>query len=71
MQFNVGSVDRSIRLVVGTVLIVLPFLGMVSWFETSWLRYASVLIGLVLVVTAALRFCPAYGLFGFRTSPRN
>jgi len=71
MRTNVGSVDRYIRFAVGVILVVLPFSGLVSWFDTPWLKYASVLIGLILTITAALRFCPAYGLLGFRTSPRN
>ncbi|HPG41781.1 MAG TPA: DUF2892 domain-containing protein [bacterium] len=50
MTKNIGSKDRMIRLVVGVLLIVIGI------FTNSWLD----LIGVLLVVTALIRFCPLY-----------
>jgi hypothetical protein len=66
MAANVGNADRLIRIILGLVLVALPFL-------TSWAVWASPLaqfglpiIGAVLIVTALVRFCPLYRLFGLR-----
>jgi predicted phage tail protein len=67
---NLGSVDRAIRMIVGVVLIVLPFVMqgegpvMSAMGGFAWLSF---LVGAVLVLTALFRFCPAYMLFGIRT----
>lgn len=63
MSVNVGSADRLIRIVVGLVLIVLPFVS--AWGTLGTI--VSAVIGAVLVVTALVRFCPAYRLLGIRT----
>ena len=60
MQFttNVGSLDRIIRINLGVVLIGFTLLGAIgAW---GW-------IGVVPLVTAFLKFCPAYAIFGLRT----
>lgn len=61
MSANIGSRDRTIRLVLGIVLIVLGI-----WLRGFWLL--AVLVGAVLVVTGLVRVCPAYTLLGFRTN---
>ncbi|MFB2553466.1 YgaP family membrane protein [Ensifer soli] len=67
---NFGSMDRVIRLVLGLCLMALPF--MTSWLASlGYLRVAISAIGLVLIVTGIIRFCPAYTLFGIRTCKLN
>jgi len=69
---NVGGVDRILRFIVGIVLILVPFLapsfpalaGLGGW---AWLIGA---VGLVMLLTAIFRFCPAYSVFGIRTCER-
>jgi hypothetical protein len=58
MTTNIGTVDRLLRLGLGIVLIALSLFGVIGLW--GWL-------GLVLVGTAFLKFCPAYALFGFKT----
>ncbi|MGE4295164.1 MAG: DUF2892 domain-containing protein [Campylobacterales bacterium] len=55
MSCNVGGLDRIIRLVVGLVLIVSTLLSAGTSF--SWLL---MLIGIILIATAAIGFCPLY-----------
>ena len=62
MNANVGTADRVIRAIVGLVLLSAIFVldGKERWFG---------LIGLVPLLTAAVRFCPLYTVFGIRTCP--
>jgi len=55
---NVGSADRIIRIILGVVLIALTLTGTIGVW--GW-------IGVVPLVTAFLKFCPAYAIFGLRT----
>lgn len=66
MPCNVGTADRAVRLIVGTVLVLLPLLTAFA-AGTPWLRWVSLAAGLVLLATAAMRFCPLYTLLGVRT----
>lgn len=60
MKTNVGGIDRILRIVIGLVLIGLTLSGTIgAW---GWL-------GLVLVATAAIGFCPLYPLLGMNTCP--
>lgn len=64
MIANVGSVDRLIRAVLGVVLILLPYMTTFGMWASPVARIGIPIIGLVLVVTALLRFCPLYRLIG-------
>ena len=55
---NIGTTDRLVRIVAGLALIALALMGQIGIW--GWL-------GLVLLGTAFLKFCPAYTLFGIRT----
>ena len=63
MTPNVGSADRMIRIVLGLALLSLL---VVIEGNARWLG----LIGLVPIVTAFVRWCPAYRLLGLSTCPR-
>lgn len=67
MSVNVGTIDRSLRAVLGLVLLVLPFVSGLALFTATWATAVSVIAGLVMLGTAAMRFCPMYTLFGIRT----
>jgi hypothetical protein len=62
MAANVGGIDRTLRIVVGIVVLALLFV-----LEGN-ARYLG-LVGLVLVATGLFRFCPAYTLLGINTCP--
>ena len=64
MTVNVGTPDRIARLLLGMVLVLLPFVSGLALFASAVWFWGSVAVGLVLIVTGALRFCPAYGLIG-------
>jgi hypothetical protein len=60
MTPNVGTIDRSIRIVAGIALIVLAALGKIGVWGY---------IGIVPLATGIFRFCPAYRLIGLTTCP--
>lgn len=60
MSRNEGLVDRSVRIVLGLVLLALVFVGP----QTAWGW-----IGLVPLLTGIVGICPVYSLFGIRTCP--
>lgn len=60
MKSNVGGIDRILRIVVGVVLIALAATGTVGWW--GWL-------GVILLATGLVRFCPLYPLLGLSTCP--
>jgi hypothetical protein len=62
MNTNVGSIDRMVRVVLGVVLLSAVFFleGSLRWFG---------LIGLVLLLTAAVGLCPIYKVLGINTCP--
>ena len=64
---NLGKVDRLIRFVVAILLISAPYLvDMANWNNPA-MRWGVPMVGVVLVLTALLRCCPIYRLFGVNT----
>ncbi len=61
MQCNVGKKDKIIRFILG--------LALAAWgiISQNWLGA----IGLVLIITAMVRFCPAYALIGVNTDKKQ
>lgn len=62
MTRNVGSIDRTLRILVGLALVSLVFIGP----QTLW-----GLVGLVPLMTGLVGTCPAYSLLGIDTCPRT
>ncbi|MEN9316010.1 MAG: hypothetical protein RIS35_2403 [Pseudomonadota bacterium] len=63
MKPNVGNVDRLLRALTGVILIGLSAtdsIGLRGW-----------IVGLIALVTAIVRFCPACTLIGMNTCPRD
>ncbi|MDP5085646.1 MAG: DUF2892 domain-containing protein [Yoonia sp.] len=67
MTTNVGTIDRVFRLVLGIVLLAAPFVSGMALFQSGPATIVSVIAGIVMVATAATKFCPLYALFGIRT----
>ena len=65
MDKNTGTVDRAVRALLGVVAL-----------GAAWMYWASlgtlwggllIVVGLVMLVTAAVSFCPIYRIFGMST----
>jgi len=65
MVRNEGNLDRVLRGIVGAVLLIAWIAG---WFSGAVAGVLGI-VGLVLVATAIVGFCPAYRLFGVSTCP--
>jgi sulfite exporter TauE/SafE len=61
VKANVGTVDRIIRFVIGIVIIVVGI-----YFKNWW-----GLVGLIPIISAAIRWCPIYRIFGIATCQRE
>ena len=67
MKINVGTPDRIARMVIGAVLVLLPFVSGLALFANPLWLWASIVVGAVLIVTAIVRFCPLYAILGLST----
>lgn len=63
MKKNVGTIDRTIRALVGIAAILAYVLGMVQ----GTLGIVALVVGIVMLGTAALSWCPPYALLGINT----
>ena len=62
MTQNVGNIDRTLRIVVGLILLSLIFVGPQTWWG---------LIGGIPLTTAFMRNCPAYSILGVNTCEKK
>jgi hypothetical protein len=63
MKKNVGTIDRTIRGLVGIALVAAYFLGAIQ----GTLGIVGLVFGIVLIGTAAIAWCPPYNLIGLDT----
>ncbi|MBT9264067.1 MULTISPECIES: YgaP family membrane protein [Pseudomonas] len=61
MKANIGTIDRSLRIIAGLLLIGLSLSGVIGVW--GW-------IGLVPLATGIFRFCPVYTVLGIKTCNR-
>jgi hypothetical protein len=57
MKCNVGKTDKMFRIILGVIIILVGI-----YFQSWWGA-----VGVVPIVTAFMRWCPAYLPFGFST----
>lgn len=67
MKKNVGKVDRALRIVLGIVLITVPFVSGMALFTSTAATAIAIIAGAILLFTAITSFCPLFHLFGIRT----
>lgn len=63
MKKNMGSADKSIRLLIAAVLVVLYFTEVI----TGTLGIIGLVVAAVFVLTSLVSFCPLYTLLGINT----
>ncbi|HHY73209.1 MAG TPA: DUF2892 domain-containing protein [Bacillus bacterium] len=61
MKANIGSIDRVVRIVLGIALLSLLFV------LDGGVKYIG-LVGIVLLFTAFIKFCPLYPIFKINTN---
>lgn len=63
MSKNVGSIDRIVRVVLGLVLA-----GLFFYQPDAGYRWVALIVGLLLIGTAGMSFCPIYRILGMSTN---
>jgi hypothetical protein len=64
MTRNEGTADRAIRAVLGAVLILLALTGVLA---SPLLFWGGLVVGVALIGTGLIGYCPAYSILGIRT----
>lgn len=67
MTINVGTTDRILRAALGAILLFLAFFSGLPAFDAGVLKYSAAIVGVVMLVVAAVRMCPIYSIFGIKT----
>ncbi|MFZ5961434.1 YgaP family membrane protein [Thalassococcus sp. BH17M4-6] len=62
---NMGQTDRIVRTVVGVIALILFFT------MASGLKWLALVVGIVMLATAAMGSCPPYQLLGINTCRRD
>ena len=62
MKKNMGTFDKSIRLLIAIILVVLYFTNVIS---------GTFIIAGVFILTSLLSFCPLYTVLGFNTCEKK
>ncbi|HAR72277.1 YgaP family membrane protein [Empedobacter falsenii] len=67
MKKNMGTFDKSIRLLIAIILVVLYFTNVIS----GTLGIIALIIAGVFILTSLLSFCPLYTVLGFNTCEKK
>lgn len=65
MKKNMGSTDRTIRLVIAAIAAFLYFNGTL----TGTMGIVALVVAAIFTLTRMLSFCPLYAIFGISTCP--
>lgn len=63
MQKNMGTLDKTLRLIVAVIAVALAATGTL----TGTVALVAYIVAAVFVVTSLVSFCPLYRLIGLRT----
>jgi len=70
MKFNVGGIDRALRIVVGIALIAMVFVGPKAFAEST-IPWVWGWVGIVPLATGLIGWCPPYAMFGWSTAKKS
>lgn len=70
MTSNVGKIDRLIRILLGAALFLCPFVTDYALWDSAIMKYGAMAVGIILIATSAMKFCPLYRLVGMSTCRR-
>lgn len=67
MKCNVGGIDRTGRIVIGIVLLLV---GLAAPLDMIW-RIVVLIVAAIALLTGIVRFCPANAILGINTCERE
>lgn len=65
MKKNMGSADKTIRVIIAVIFGILYFTGTIS----GTIGIVLLVLSAVFVLTSLVSFCPLYTIFGIKTCP--
>jgi len=68
---NLGSLDRIVRLIIGALLVIAPFVVAAPAWNNPVAFGASIVAGIVLLATSAISFCPIYAALGLSSKRKR
>ena len=66
MKMNIGSFDKTLRIVLALVLLVVALSGIIT--VTKVLQIVLVVLAAIFLITALVGVCPLYLPFGIKTN---
>lgn len=63
MKKNLGSIDKTIRIIIAVALALLYYFNVV----TGTLAYILMAVAIILLLTSLINFCPLYRILGVNT----
>lgn len=63
MKKNIGTADKGIRILIAVIAALLYFGNVISGIY----GYVALAVGIVMLLTALVNFCPLYALLGVRS----
>lgn len=63
MKKNVGNGDRFLRIMIGIIVLITVMSGIIE----GTLMWIALAVGVMMVLTSSLQFCPLYTLLGINT----
>jgi hypothetical protein len=67
MKANMGSMDKTVRIVIAVIIAALYFTGTIS----GTLGIVLLVLAAVFLLTSFISFCPLYAPFGISTCKKN
>lgn len=67
MEKNMGSTDKTIRILIAAVILILYFVNVIS----GALGVILLIIAVIAIVTSLIGFCPLYKLLGINTNKKK
>lgn len=67
MKKNMGTIDRSIRLLVAILIAILYF----THILTGTIGIILLVFGIIMAITSLIGFCPLYGPLGINTCKKK
>ena len=69
MSANVGTIDRGLRLIIGVIAFALLFVEPFASLGWGLEKIGLLAVGVIMIGTSSIKFCPLYRIFGLRTCP--
>jgi len=66
MEKNMGATDKLIRSIIGIIIAILYYAGIIN----GWLAIVLLAFAIIFLLTSFVSFCPLYKLLGINTNKK-